>query len=601
MIRYQIKPSSPEAHIFQVEILIPEPDPIGQSLSLPAWIPGSYMIRDFAKNIIGITASCREKKLGIKQLDKQCWKTDPVDEPVSIKYEVYAWDLSVRMAHLDQTHGYFNGSSLFLEVDGEERLPCQVEILRPTGELYKGWQVATTLRISDCDNDGFGLYEADSYSDLIDHPVEMGSFSLSEFCVGEVKHEVAITGRHAADELRFCSDLEKICSQQAKFFADLPVDRYLFQIFVVDKGYGGLEHRNSTSLICSRDDLPVCNQSEVSESYRKLLALCSHEYFHLWNVKRIRPAIFKQSDLQKEVYTTQLWVFEGVTSYYDELMLVRAGVIDQNSYLDLLAQTVTRVIRGAGRFKQTLEESSFNAWTKFYKQDENAPNSIVSYYTKGALVACSLDLKIRIETEGLLSLDSVMRAFWQKYGQADIGVPENGFEKLAHQVTGLDLKPFFDSALRGTEELPLSRQLSDFGVELIRRAAKNANDKGGFSEKKLEVKQQPSLGVKFSPSGEAKVLQVFDGGAAQHCGLSAGDVLMAINGLRVDSSNVEKLILKMAAGEHIELHAFRRDELMRFEAILQMSEMNTCEISLIENAPDTAVNRRKAWLNPDGR
>ncbi|MES9938833.1 MAG: peptidase M61, partial [Sedimenticola sp.] len=384
-ISYQVKPVSPEAHLFEVTLKIAEPDQQGQMLVMPSWILGSYMIRDFAKNLVTLTAQSGGQQVAWEKQDKQSWLFAPCGGELTVTYTIYAWDLSVRSAHLDTTHGYFNGTSLFLRVVGQEQQPCDVELLPPDGDAYVGWRVATTLQENMASYLGFGSYKAANYDELVDHPVEMGTFDYAEFDVAGVPHTIAITGRHDADMERLCSDLEVLCNSHIDMFGQLPeMDRYLFQVMAVGDGYGGLEHRSSTSLICKRTDLPKRGEEKVTKGYRQFLGLASHEYFHLWNVKRIRPEAFRTADLSKEVHTRLLWAFEGITSYYDDLSLIRTGRIEAESYLELLAQVITRVQRGSGRRKQSLSDSSFDAWTKFYKQDENAPNAIVSYYAKGA-------------------------------------------------------------------------------------------------------------------------------------------------------------------------------------------------------------------------
>jgi len=446
MIHYQVSLQSPQAHLFQVTMSVPDTGSAELTLYMPAWIRGSYMIRDFAKNLVTLEARSGGKSLVVKKLDKQNWSVEPCDSVLTITYTIYAWDLSVRAAHLDTTHAYFNGPSLFLALLGRENEPCECNILPPSSKQFKHWRVATAMPVYQVDNAGFGTYRLPDYEALLDHPVEIGELDINHFKVDEIIHRFVVNGdQHRTDLARICRDLEKICSTHVQLFGDLPIDDYLFLLWVVGEGYGGLEHRNSTSLICSRDDLPASTDTEMTEGYRRLLGLCSHEYFHLWNVKRIMPAVFQANGMQQEVHTRQLWVFEGITSYYDELALIRSGVIDAKNYFELLAQTITRVMRGSGRLKQTLEESSFDAWTKFYKQDENAPNAIVSYYTKGAMFALALDLHIRLHTAGRQSLDDVMRRLWQEYGKQGVGLPERGFEQLAIEVTGLDLRAFFRS------------------------------------------------------------------------------------------------------------------------------------------------------------
>jgi len=594
-IHYRIVPSSPEAHLFTITLTIARPAPAGQVLSLPAWIPGSYMIRDFARNIVWLKALCNGAEVAVRKLDKQTWQCAPCQGALEIRYEVYAWDLSVRSAHLDTTHGYFNGSSVFLRVHGWDQLPCAVQILPPEGSGYAGWRVATTLPSADAPQWGFGTYQAADYDELIDHPVEMGTFDIIEFEACGVPHAMTLTGRHRADRERLARDLKTVCEYHIRLFGEpAPMSRYLFQVMITGDGYGGLEHRTSTSLLCSRDDLPNISQEEMSEGYRSFLGLCSHEYFHTWNVKRIKPAVFQPYDLSREVHTPLLWFFEGVTSYYDDLALVRTGLISRDSYLELLGQTVTRVLRGSGRLKQSVADSSFDAWTKFYKQDENAPNAVVSYYTKGSLIALALDLTLRNIGAGNISLDDVMRTLWQRH--AVQGVTEEGLEQLISEVAGSDLSDFFRQALRSTDDLPLAELLTTCGIDYRLRPADSSGDKGGKPGK--NGKTRSVLGVR---SGEdalgARLLNVYDGGAAQQAGLAAGDVVIAVNGLRVDHAGLDKAIMACATGERVQIHAFRRDELMTFEVVMQAAPADTCYLVDAE-APNMAQQRRcEAWLS----
>jgi predicted metalloprotease with PDZ domain len=606
-LTYRVRPGAPDAHLFAVELEITRPQPGPLILDMPAWIPGSYMIRDFAKNIVTLEAQEGGERLALEKLDKQTWQLAAAGGPVSLRYQVYAWELSVRTAHLDTTHAYFNGPCLFLRVAGMDRVPCQVVLEAPAGKAYADWRVATSLSRLDAEPCGFGSYQADDYEDLIDHPVEMGRFALIPFTVpapgpdqghgGEVGHAMAITGRHRADAGRLQRDLPRICTQHAALFGELPVDRYLFLATAVGEGYGGLEHRYSSSLLCSRDDLPAAGDDQPSEGYRRFLSLCSHEYFHLWHVKRIRPAAFVGQRLDREVYTRLLWVFEGITSYYDELALVRGGCIDERSYLELLAQTITRVQRTPGRLVQTVAESSFDAWTKFYKQDDNAPNAIVSYYAKGALVALALDLTIRLQTNGGHSLDDVMRALWERYGNTGVGVPERGVEAMAAEVTGLDLAPFFAKALDSTEELDLSGLLGAFGVGLRFRPTQGPKDLGGVVDAVSPEEAKPTLGVRWQPATpDAMIGNVLAGSAAQDAGLAPGDTLIAIDGIRVTRDNLDGLVAKVQPGAEVVVHAFRRDELMAFQARPQPAPLDTCELRILPDAPAESSHRRARWL-----
>jgi len=568
-IAYTIVPKDLAGHLFNVTVTVANPAAEGQVFALPAWIPGSYMIREFARNIVRIRAESNGAAVALTKLDKHSWQAAPSDGPLTLHYEVYAWDLSVRAAHLDQTHGFFNGTSVFLRVVGQEAGAHQVDIQRPADPAAKTWRVATAMKELGAKRYGFGTYVAGDYDELIDHPVEMGDFALASFKAHGVPHDIVITGRVPnLDMARLQADLKAICETQIAFFEPVtkkaPMDRYVFMTMAVGDGYGGLEHRASTALICARADLPSIGGPKVgepNEGYLKFLGLCSHEYFHTWNVKRIKPAVFAPYDLQVENYTPLLWLFEGFTSYYDDLMLVRAGIIGEPTYFKLLGKTIGSVLRGSGRTKQSVADSSFDAWSKYYRQDENSPNAIISYYTKGSLIALAFDLTIRAKTGGARSLDDIMLALWERYGRdfyagAGRGVTEAEVEALFDEVSGVKLRNLFEKYVRGTEDIPLAKLYAPLGVKLV--------------DERKSGKPSLDAGIGRDPLG-AKLTQVHEGGAAHQAGLSALDIVIAIDGLRVNGnpSNVEALLSRYRVGDKVTVHAFRRDELMSFEVTLQ--------------------------------
>jgi predicted metalloprotease with PDZ domain len=591
-IRYTIVPKDLGAHLFEVTVTVDQPDPAGQAFVLPAWIPGSYMIREFSRNLVQARAGSNGKKLALKKLDKHTWLAAASAHPVSLRYEVYSWDLSVRAAHLDQTHGFFNGSSVFLRVEGQHDLPHIVDIQRSADPACKSWRVATSLPELKAKRYGFGTYVADNYDALIDHPVEMGDFALATFKAHGVAHDIVITGRVPnLDMERLSADLKKICEAQIAFFEPkskrAPMDRYVFMTMAIGDGYGGLEHRASTALVCMRSDLPVKGQAAMSDGYLKYLGLCSHEYFHTWNVKRIKPAVFAPYDLRSETHTPLLWLFEGFTSYYDDLMLVRCGLINQPAYLKLIGQTINAVLRGSGRGKQSVAESSFDAWTKYYRQDENAPNAIVSYYAKGSLIGLALDLTIRTETKGKKSLDDVMRALWQRYGRdfysekGGNGVTEEGIDALFDEVTGLHLGRLLNRWVRGTEDLPLAKLLEDVAIACA--------DVG--------KERKAALGARTTrEANDTKLANVYEKGAAHRSGLSAGDVLVALDGLRVSATNLDVLLGRYRVGDTVRLLAFRRDELMEFKVKLSADDAPQMALTA-QDKPAAALRARKAWLS----
>ncbi|UGQ46963.1 M61 family metallopeptidase [Massilia endophytica] len=577
-IAYTIAARDLAAHLFEVSVTVAAPAAEGQVFALPAWIPGSYMIREFSRNIVRIRAEAGGQAVELTKLDKHSWQAAPVKGPLTVHYEVYAWDLSVRAAHLDQTHGFFNGTSVFLRVAGQEDVQHVVDIQRPADELARNWRVATALPELKAKRYGFGTYAAASYDELIDSPVEMGDFALATFKAHGVPHDIVITGRVPnLDMARLAADLKTICETQIAFFEPktrkAPMDRYVFMTLAVGDGYGGLEHRASTALICARADLPslAAPAKERSEGYIRFLGLCSHEYFHTWNVKRIKPSAFAPYDLQVENYTPLLWLFEGFTSYYDDLFLVRSGMIDEATYYKMVAKGIGGVLRNAGRTKQSVADSSFDAWGKYYRQDENAPNAIVSYYAKGSLIGMGLDLSIRAKSAGRRSLDDIMLALWQRYGRDfhtnGRGITPAEVESLFDEVSGMKLRPFFEKYIRGTEDVPLAKLLAPFGVK--------------YSDERKPGK--PSLDVNLGRDGaDCKLSSVHEGGAAHRAGLSAGDLLVAIDGLRVtgNPANVDTLLARYSVGDTVEVHAFRRDELMCFKATLQGDRVPGIKLTL---------------------
>jgi predicted metalloprotease with PDZ domain len=594
---YRITPADPHAHLFEVSCTVADPDPAGQAFRLPAWVPGSYLIREFARHFITVRAECAGAPVAVTKTAKDVWQAAPCAGPLTLVAEVYAFDQSVRAAYLDGTRGFFNGPSVFVWPIGHEQRPCEVDIVAPVGDGYRGWRVATSMARGGAAPYGFGVYRAASYDELIDHPVEMGMFDLVHFDAGGARHDIAVSGRHRGDLMRFAQDLQRICQTQVDLFGGMPaspapVDHYLFQVLAVGDGYGGLEHRASASLICKRDELPQPGASGVDDDYRTLLGLASHEYFHTWNVKRIKPAGFVPYDLTHESYTRQLWAFEGITSYYDDLMLVRSGAIGITSYLELLGRNITAHLRAPGRAKQSIAEASFDAWIKYYRHDENAPNAIVSYYVKGALVALLLDLTLRRSSS--VTLDDVMRALWQRYGQTGAGVPEGGVEAIASELSGRDLAAFFHDYVHGMVELPLAELLGTVGVEFNLRRSRGDKDKGG----KAARGDLPEvwLGARLAGSTELRLTHVLTGGPAARAGLAAGDTIVAFDNLRASADCVERLLKSRAAKDAVQVHAFRRDELMTFTVELDAAPADTCWLALADGASADAIGRREAWL-----
>jgi predicted metalloprotease with PDZ domain len=587
--------------LYEVSCRIEHPDPDGQQFRLPAWIPGSYLIRDYARHIVQIAAAAGGDQVALRKLDKHSWRAAPVHGALLVTAVVYAADTSVRGAWLDKDSGFFNGVCLFLQVCGQEQARYVIHVDPP--ELPPGvcWQLVTSLpRLTGAIGE-FGAFHADGYVDLIDHPVLMGRLTVIEFEAGGIPHALAVTGVPVVDQARLRADLARICTWHIDFFGrPAPMDSYRFLLRPVADGYGGLEHRASSVLICRRDDLPHPGVADASPGYRQFLGLVSHEYFHTWHVKRIRPAEFVDADLARETYTRQLWIFEGITSYYDDLALLRAGLVTREQYLEVLGRNLTRLYRSGGRRHQTLEDASFDAWIKFYRPDENSPNATISYYLKGSLVALALDLEIRLRSAGAHSLDTVMRELWHEFGADDsAGLADGDFERLAEQVSGLDLKAFFHQNLRTMVDPPLGILLAQFGVLLHMRSQESESDAGG-TRGRAKGKPRAWLGLRLkNKDGRAIVSHALDGGPAQLAGISAGDELVAINGRRAGAHDFDKMLERLSPDAECSCYIFRDQELMSVTLQTMPAPRDTCYLDLDLHADAGVLARRDSWLGPD--
>ncbi|CAB5495767.1 M61 family metallopeptidase [Bathymodiolus thermophilus thioautotrophic gill symbiont] len=580
LIQYQITPKNTNAHIFEVHLTLDNPNPMGQIFSLPNWILGSYLIRDFSKHIVSIKAHSNKQEINIKKLDKNHWITQPCKQKITLIYEVYAFDLSVRCAYLSNQRAFFNGSSVFLQPLGFEDSPCEVLINYPRDAVIGQWRCATSLTLKDKQKEG-EIYTANNYLDLIDHPVEMADFTRFEFSLANTPHAMTITGEHSTDIDRLRTDLIRICTHHINFFGGhIPFDDYLFLTLATGKDYGGLEHKKSSSLICARKELPTQDQPDITPEYTRFLALCSHEYFHAWWIKTIKPASFHKLNMSGENYTEQLWIFEGWTSYYDELSLLRAELLSVEQYLSLFAQTITKVQQGHGRYKQSLAASSFDAWTKFYQQDENAPNAIVSYYTKGALLAFVLDIEIRKRTNDKHTLDEVLRLIWDNY-QAT-GLEDDTAQRVVEHLTQSDFNAFFAQYLYGVDDLPLKQAFEYIGINCEFNHKQNDLSKFGFAINNTQ---------KY-----AVITHIFDNTCAQLSGLYVGDKIVNINGNEVPAKTLGKVMDGYGEGEGIKINILRDELPSEIPLTITHGEKIHATLTLNSIANKTTLKRQKQWF-----
>ena len=518
-IHYTVEAASLQAHLFKITLVIAAPT-AQQTVSLPVWIPGSYLVREFSKNLQNLNARQGRRQVALEPLDKCSWQiTCRAGVPLVLSYEVYALDNSVRTAWLDSQRGFFNGTSLCLRVHGQEHLPHQLQLAAVKGQ--RDWQAATGLTPLKTDKKGFGLYQASDYDELVDCPVELGAFWSGNFTACGIPHRFVVAGALPSfDGARLLADTQKICEAEIRFWhgqgaqagKKAPHKNYLFMLNAVHEGYGGLEHRNSTALICARRDLPRLagsGEKKTNEGYTTLLGLISHEYFHTWNVKQLRPDAFARYDYTRENYTPLLWFFEGFTSYYDDLLLRRAGLIDDDTYAKLLAKAMAQVQQTPGRHVQTVAQASLDAWIKYYRQDENTPNATVSYYTKGSLVGLCLDLTLRAEGH---SLDEVMRGLWKRCKAGPMREQDVLDELQA--LTGRSWAAELQAWVHSTAELPLAKLLESQGLRIHAEPGNLAQH----------------LGVRTVDSqGAVQIKAVLRGSAAEQAGLAAGDEWLGVD------------------------------------------------------------------------
>ncbi|MDD2714207.1 MAG: peptidase M61 [Simplicispira sp.] len=554
-VHYRIEIADLHAHLFRVTLTLAQPQAL-QALSLPVWIPGSYLVREFAKNLQQLRASQGGASVPVQQHDKQRWHVAcDGAQPLVVQYEVYANDASVRTASLGAARGFFNCTSLCLCPEGLIDTPCTLDIFAPENiAACADWHCATTLFPLKISTQGFGLYQAANYDELVDCPVEMGAFWSATFSAGGVPHRFVVAGAAPSfDGKRLLADARKICQTAIAFWhgkGKPPFKNYLFLLNAVHDGYGGLEHHNSTALICARSDLPRTSAPHTNDGYTTLLGLISHEYFHAWNVKRLRPAEFTHYDYTQENYTELLWFFEGFTSYYDDLLLRRAGLIDDAAYLKLQTKTAHQVLQAPGAQVQTVAQASFEAWTKFYRPDENTANATISYYTKGALVALCLDLTLR--REGRTTLDDVMRTLWQRCQGGPMA--ESDVRAVLQQLGGRPFDAELDAWVHSTADLPLAELLAAHGITLKPEPA--------------HIAQQ--LGLRVTENHAVHIKTVLRGGLAERAGLAAGDEWWGIEvqgqGWRL--TKLEQLALYAGAQQHITALVARDGRLLRLPLLL---------------------------------
>jgi predicted metalloprotease with PDZ domain len=575
-IRYEVSFDTVR-HLVKVRATIEGPLPEPLVLQMPAWTPGSYLVREYARHVEGLRASSGDKPCGVRKVAKDAWAVAHGGAAqVVVEYAVYAHELTVRTNHVSESHGYFNGAATFMRpveagVDWDA-LPIELTLKKPD----PSWSIATGLARAEAK--GESVFLARDFDQLVDCPVDVGVHERHEFMVESKPHAIVLWGSPSrCDRERLVRDVTKIVQYESSLFGGLPYDEYLFLLHLAPGGRGGLEHDNSTTLLASPDAF------DTESGYDDLLSLFAHEFFHLWQVKRTRPSGLRPYRYDRENYTRMLWLFEGGTSYYDWLVLRRAGLVTPKRYLEHLSGEIARLEDTPGRFAQSVEQASFDAWVKLYRPDEHSVNSTVSYYLKGEIVCALIDLELRARSKGERSFDDVLRYLWREYGASQKSVPEDEVERVFAAATGVDVSDLIDAMVRSVEPLAYDAHLAKVGLTLRAKGARGA-----------------ALGVRTrAEGGRVYLSSVLRDSAAERAGLSPGDEIVAIDGRRVDDGSLRKRLEARKPGERVELLYARREWVRSASVVLAEPPAESYEIAPAPNASDEARALGAAWLGPD--
>jgi predicted metalloprotease with PDZ domain len=567
-IHYQVAMPHPETHLFEVTLTVTGWQSDRLDLKMPVWTPGSYLVREYARHLQNFITHA-DRPLVWRKCSKNHWQieTEGLSE-ITVSYRIFANELTVRTNHLDQTHGFFNGAALFFFLPGFEQHPVQVTIV----PAQPHWRVSTPLPHLPERN----TFIAKDFDTLVDSPFEIGTHPIYEFEAAGKPHQLAIWGRSNLEVERMIADTQKIIQVEADLFGGLPYDRYLFLLHLAGQGYGGLEHKNACTLLYSRLGF------RADDRYNTFMQLVAHEFFHLWNVKRLRPKELEVFDYEAENYTPSLWFSEGTTSYYDVTFPFRAGIYNAKTFLKLLGKEISQFLMIPGRRVQSLSESSFDAWIKLYRRDANSNNSQISYYLKGEMVSLLLDLLIRAKHSNRRSLDDVLRSLWQQFGQPEVGFTPEELEQTIAAVAEVDLSNFFRRYLHTSQDLPFNDYLEPFGLEVQPESTEQL---------------PPYLGLLAkSENGREMVKFVEWGSPAQQAGIDPEDELLALDGLRLKAEQIGDRLKDYQPGDRISLTLFHQDELRTCEVTLSEPRPTAYHLVILDNPSLTQQQNFQGWL-----
>ncbi len=569
---YQVAMSQPASHLFEVTLQVSHWQSETLDLKMPVWTPGSYLVREYARHLQDFSARDSKGELGeliSHKLSKNHWQVATAGaSEIEVSYRIYANDLTVRTNHLDATHGYFNGAALFFFVPGLEHQPIKLKVSPPLSD----WQVTTTLpRVKESEN----TFLAQNFDILVDTPVEIGTQQVYDFEVLGKPHALAIWSRGNADPEQIIADTIKVIEVEAKMFGGLPYQQYLFLLHLSGSGYGGLEHKDCCTLNYPRFGF------RDREKYERFIQLVAHEFFHLWNVKRIRPKALSTFDYERENYTTSLWFCEGTTSYYDLLIPRRAGIYSRKTCLKNLSKDISKYLNTIGRTVQPLGESSYDAWIKLYRRDAYSDNNQISYYLKGQLVSLLLDLLIRAKYQNTRSLDDVMRLMWERYGQEEIGFSETQLRETIAEIASENLDDFFTRYIETTSELAFDDYLNPFGLYL----------------KAVAESDVPYLGIRVQSDSNREIIEfVAAQSPAALAGIDANDQLLAIDGIEVDAQSLDERLKDYQPEDTIQVTVFHNDELKTLKVTLAEPQTNSYQLAMQDNMSQEQQQNLIGWL-----
>jgi predicted metalloprotease with PDZ domain len=577
-IAFNVSMSKPQTHMLEVEVRVKRTAgtqvPVEDFLVMPVWTPGSYLVREFARQVQDFSAADSSgRALQWEKTNKNTWRIVTAGaREWSASYRVYANELSVRTNQLNSDHAFWNNAALLMYLDGFLTAPSTLHILAP-----QPWKIATGLPPA-----AKNTFRAENFDVLYDSPVEVSNFRTISFTVKNVPHRIVIDGEGNYDPERLKRDVQKIVEASVELMGgEVPYRDYTFITHLRANTGGGLEHLNSTALGFSRFSF------QPESSYRGVLATIAHEFFHLWNVKRIRPDALGPFDYTKENYTKLLWVAEGVTSYYQDVIMKRAGLITDKEFLETIAKAFQSYQRVPGRRVMNAEEASFDTWIKYYRQDENSVNSQIDYYDKGAILGLLLDLEIRKLSHNAKSLDDVMRALYTEFFKQGRNYTPADFQRLCEQLAGASLDDFFARYVRGREEHDYNRALAAAGLRLDTSEAS-----GG-----TKAIEKAYLGADLRQEGDRlMVSRVLEGSPAYDQGLNTGDQIVAFDNMRVNKDFFDARLAEKRPGQLVSLTIFRFDDLSALPIKLGSASNAVFQIVPVEKTTDEQKRIYQSWL-----